>query len=328
MKKIKKAVTLTMAAIMFFYATPALQASTFATLDREQLNIIQDDIETILTDTIKDEDPYKNLPSIKEIKKRYDRALEIYESNLQTLSGSQEEENIEDYKAYIEELKREAKRRIYEDSRYEGFSSEKEKEQVAFYSVLLEEIDNHNIANERDFKQIVVDNGTPLKIIGIVFNISSIVLLRKASSVILRRIGVGLMVGGVAFCMIPMIFETFTQPSVLHFNPNLSENEILRMFLESPFEHLAKMKENSVDDFTYVYGKSPRLAQVLSDAVDIEYYTALNPTLENMKAKLYIQTINYRTSTTETQALHLHKLAQQLKAEAEELRAYQTTIYD
>lgn len=116
-----------------------------------------------------------------------------------------------------------------------------------------------------------------------------------------------------AFLLI--FFSAAYSPSIA---PAFDEKEVFRRFTEKPFEYLADFdKKNKEFEYANVYGKSHRCAQVLNDAVDIEYYVSANPNnFENVKEKLYVGTIDWYEMEPEARAEYLHNFAERLRAEA------------
>ncbi|MCR5504584.1 MAG: hypothetical protein K6E94_03335 [Elusimicrobiaceae bacterium] len=96
----------------------------------------------------------------------------------------------------------------------------------------------------------------------------------------------------------------------------MTSDEAKTKFLENPFQALSLFDRAGASDLEGFYNKSEDCARVLNDAVDIEYYISLNPSVENMKARLYTQTAYWRDLTTEEKTEYIHNLAERLRAEA------------
>ena len=312
MKTTKKIISSLMAVIMFISGSPVLQATEFAGLQSEILTIVKDGVNYQETDEI---------PSVRTLKKRYEKAMEIYEADFQTFSNIDENE-IEIYKGYIDKLKIEAQQRVKtEENKYAGFKSKKEKEEVAFYTVLLEDMRKHNDVYNRDFWQVIRDNSYVTGIAGIM-SIGGLILVRKGSKTLLKRIGFAAVTGSFIMVALEWMSHLFAQPSKPYFIPILSANETLEVFMEKPFYHLANFDKSGVDDFALFYNKSQKCSEVLYDAVDIEYHTAMNPTEKNMMDRIYTQTVDWNNLSTELKVQHLHNLATRLRLEAKKIEYY------
>ncbi len=309
MKILNKTISLTMAVIMMITATPVLQAADFAaSLDKQQFNELKRQISSSVTAEIAKVKPiiYEGIPDVKTIKERYATSRKNYEQNLQEFSKQNIEPDVEEYERYVEFLKEEAKQRIKTDSRYDGFKTQKEKEQVAFYTVLLEEIKKSDEERSLYYSYIVGDICGGL-IIGMI-------LAYMANEMGAGMTGI-LISGAIAGAISMFLMFLFASPSKPVFNPSLFSEELIAAFLVNPFSNLALFNKRASDSEMF-YNKSADCAQLLYDAVDIEYYISLNPSIENMKARLYTQTIDWHDLTTEARADYIHNLAERLRAEA------------
>ncbi len=310
MKIINKTISLIMAAIMFITATPVLQAADLAFIsDDKQLNELKQEIKSSITENFYRISPvFAGIPDLETLKKRYDIAKKNHERNLQSFAKQETKQSKKDYERYIEFLKQEAKRRTETDDRYNGFISEEEKEQVAFYTVLLKEMENSDKERQTYYTNIVGDVSVGL-IVGMI--VGEIAYQSWASTT-------GMIIaGGIAGTITMLLMFLFIAPAKQPvFNPALSHQELKSEFLNNPFSNLALFNRRGVNDFGVFYIKSEDCAQVLYDTVDIEYYTSLNPSVENMKARLYTRTIDWHNLSTEERVDYIHNLAERLRAEA------------
>lgn len=310
MKILNKIISLIMAVIMMITATPVLQAADFtAELDRAELNELKKEINSSVKVKFDEVNPlFEGIPSLETLKQRYDIARKNYEQNLKSFSKQETKQSKEDYERYIEFLKQEAQKRIETDSRYDGFMSEEEQKQVAFYTVLLEEMEKSD--EERDIycTKRAGDIGVGL-FVGILAATIAYESWASTAGVIIAG-GVG---ATVAMLLMFLLISPAKQPV---FNPALFPQELIADFLSNPFLNLALFNQRGVDDFGVFYVKNRDCAQVLYDAVDIEYYTSLNPSVENMRARLYTQAIDWHYLTTEQRVDYIHNLAERLRAEA------------
>ena len=95
-----------------------------------------------------------------------------------------------------------------------------------------------------------------------------------------------------------------------------SNEMIYYKFLDKPFEALVSFDKGGFDDFFAIYNLSADAAQALYDAVSIEYYVSMNPTLQNMRDRLYIQSVDWHGLGALEQAKRLQDLAKRLRSEA------------
>lgn len=309
MKILNKIISLTMAVIMMITATPVLQAADFINLDIQQLNEMKQEIKSSIKAKIDEVTPlFEGIPSVEILKQRYNTARENYEQNLKSFSKQETKQSKEDYERYIEFLKQEAQKRIETDSRYNGFMSEEEQKQVAFYTVLLEEMEKSDEERELYYSYIAGDICGGL-IIGIILGYMAYDIGAGMTGILIT----GAIAGAISMFLMFLFASPSKQPV---FNPALFPQELISDFLNNPFYKLALFNKRGVNDFGVFYIKSRDCAQVLYDAVDIEYYTSLNPSIENMCARLYTQTVDWHYLTTEQRGNYIHNLAERLRAEA------------
>lgn len=315
MKVLKKVISLTMAVIMLVTASPILQAAEFSTsLDRAEIKELMSNLNSSLYETMgKDWEPlYQGIPNVETLKKRYNLAIKNYKENLKEVSNRYDDRET---KKYIEYLKQQAEQRVKDDPRYEGFRSDEEKIQAAFYTVLFEELEKGtSIENEYSAN---LTGSTLLLVGGIMVGVVclAIGLSVVESSWLFTLGGVGAILGAILLFVERPDYSYFSDINVADKN----YRTIVAMqskFLENPFMALAQFGKGRVDDFVVFYNEYKDCAQVLYDAVDIEYYTSMNQTVENMKARIYTQTVDWRNLTVGEQTTYLHNLAERLRAEA------------
>ncbi len=309
MKLFNKIIGVTMAVIILFTSFPMRAADFDINLDTQQLNELKREINSSITKEF-EETPllFEGIPDLETLRQRYITARENYEQNLKIFTKQKTKQSKKDYERYIEFLKEEAQKRIQTDSKYDGFINEKEKEQVAFYSVLLEEIEKSDKERETYYNRMIGDIFTGL-LAGIVVGV-----IAYASDA--NIIGI-LISGGIGATIVMLLMFLFIAPAKQPvFNPSLFPSELIAKFLDNPFLNLAKFNKREVNDFGAFYIKSKDCAQVLYDAVDIEYYISRNPTIENMQAEIYTRSIVWHNLTTEKKAEYIHNLAERLRAEA------------
>ena len=315
---LNKIISLAMSVIMLITASPVLQAADFSTnLNIAELNELREEISASLPEPkgLKTKKIiYDGLPNIEAIKKRYAQARANYEQNLQKFANQETKQDEEDYDRYIEFLKSEARQRVKQDSRYNGFRTEKEAEQVAFYTVLLEENKKSN-EERKHYRDCTMMNISVGSLVGvIVFGLAE--HLAPYSPYVASRSIVGPIISGcISAAVVISIMFLLNSPSKPVFNPSMFSEELISEFLSNPFRNLSLFDKRASDSEMF-YNKSKDCAQILNDAVDIEYYISLNMSVENMQARLYTQTIDWHYLTTEERADYIHNLAEHLRAEA------------
>lgn len=306
---IHKIISLFMSVIMLVTALPVLQAADFATsLNISELNELKQDL-ALLDDKVQF-NVTSSIPSVKEIEARYNTAIANYKNNLETFGKDKTGREIEEYAEYIEFMKKEAKKRATNNSRYDGFKSEEEKEYVAFYDILTKEFQKAKDYTECILKEEKgsMDNKRGCYMMGGV--IVGVVLWAALESVLAE---LACVVGGV--CVIGgLCLAGLVQPSRPYFAPGLLPDQAFALFLEAPFEHLKKFNKGGVNDFELFYTQyGDECAEILNDVVDIEYYTSLYPTIENMQERMYANTAEWRISSTQDRAEHIRNLARNLR---------------
>ncbi len=313
MKILNKIISLTMAVIILFTTTPVLQAAdVVADLDVAQLNELKKEIAASISmsEIIKPKKPlYEGIPDIEVIKKRYQLSVENNQKNLEEFEKN--ETFLKEREDYVNFLKEEAVKRINEDPEYYGNKTKEEMLRDAFYTVLFDQI-QEGINAENTYKDekfgYYAGSAVGSMFIGSMTMFCLLLSGYTGKGVLYASLGVGVAV--------LLAFLLFTNPSVPYFSPNLTPYETKNKFLDSPFQTLISFDKKGVSDFELFYHKSKDCAQILYDAVDIEYYTSKNPNVENMSARLYTQTRYWQNLTTEERADYIHNFAERLRTEA------------
>ena len=100
---------------------------------------------------------------------------------------------------------------------------------------------------------------------------------------------------------------------------NMITNEKVFDFLENPFAKLALFHERKKNDFKKFFHINRTAAQILFDAVYIEWYISNNPTFNNMKYRIYPLTAEWKAmSSAEERKDKLHEIAELLRVETRE----------
>ena len=114
------------------------------------------------------------------------------------------------------------------------------------------------------------------------------------------------------------IIEFFTDSYTPAIAPSATEDEVVDMFMQKPFAYLADWEENNgAVEQALMYRKGPKAAQVLADAVDIEYYTSRHMTAQDLKDKLYVGSKYWYDLSTEDRVAHLSQFAERVRAQAQ-----------
>ena len=324
MKTLNKITSLTMAVIMLITATPVLQASDFAVdLNNAELKKLRKEISVSVSETLsnykgpKSKKPlYEGIPSAAELRERHNLALENYKMNLKI---NAKDADIRDMKKYVEELKEAAKKMVQENpDLYDAFGSEKEKERVAFYTVLYDEMNKAYEVKEHFDKvsSLILTISFSSFVVGAVLGVLGI----KGSKA-LYIIGIPIAIISL-LTMIAAVLIPIPVPKSYFNNINISDNsemiinKMKEQFLEDPFMAVNVFNKGGVDDFALFYIRDESCAQLLYDVVDIEYFVSKNQSLENMHDHLYTQTVEWHYLDLGYKANYLHNLANRLRAEA------------
>ena len=311
MKLLKKAVSLMMAAIMFFATSPVLQASDFATnLNMAELEEFKKEIAASFPKTEVFESSEYNIPDLETIQKRYQKAVEYNQRMLD--EADKEGTSTGDQEHFLYLLMDEAYKRIKENPEYYGNKSEEEMMVDAFRDVMYDEMHN-SLLMGKNYKDKQIKYYTGTAIITIIIFVGTLVFpqaLGATSSIALLFTAIG--VAGISLLSMLLLLD----PAKPYFSADLSPEEAKNQFLKNPTKALSSFNKTGVDDFKIFYDKSKDCAKVLNDAVDVAYYTSLNPTTENMLAYLYTQTRYWRDLAPEIQETYLHNTAERLRAEA------------
>lgn len=310
MKTIKRVISLVMAVIMLITGTPVLQASDLA-FDRAQMKELQKEIsQDVKVGIYVDELPVKLMNRYKQAKKNSELMLKKL-NKIQLTEEQQKaaEEFINQLKEKAEEL---AKTEEYE------IVPKPERQAAAFNSILFDSIlfdgDEYHGLGYCGANMIVIGALTG----GLGLIISEIALNIDILPLWLGDVGIYAVQGGTVLVFIGLgllIISLFSGAYRTVMDFGLDAKETAEVFSKKPFVFLSKF-ENEVE-YRNLYNKCPELLQ---DAVDIEYYTSLNVTPQNMKEKLYIGSLEWYKASTEERAAYLHEFAERLRDEAKSFR--------
>ena len=290
MKQIKKLISLIMAVIILFAATPALQAGDFA-LDRAQMAELQEEIlQNVKTDINPIKDPAQALMD------RYEQA----------------------------KIKTEAEIRRRNQQAWEEFKKMDIKNQVVLSSMLF-----LMIGYEIKYKEIPsIVWGKPVCALGLSATGSSSVMDITAAMIegllasggklpsgILGLFAINNIAWTVRNLSVIGLLATATMELTISYtpiiSPSLDKDETSEIFSKKPFAYLAQFE--NVFEYSNLYHKCPELLQ---DSVDIEYYVSCNPTFENMSDKMYVETPEWGKLSLQERKGYLHNLAERLRLES------------
>ena len=294
-----------MAVIMLITGTPALQASDLA-FDRAQMKELQKEIsQDVKVGIYVDELPVK-------LMNRYQQAKNNVEAMAKELNKIQlTEEQQKEITDSINQLNEEAEE-LAKTEEYVKFVPKSERKAAAFNSILFLNFLDYLRPYENEAKIFFMGAATSLLGLVIYFiDYSSIVEIPYWLGIagdVVTVAGLAIIIG----TLIVLLFSGAYRP-VMDFG--LDAKETAEVFSKKPFVFLSKF-ENEVE-YRNLYGKCPEL---LKDAVDIEYYTSLNITPQNMKEKLYIGSLEWYKASTEERAAYLHEFAERLRDEAKSFR--------
>ncbi len=313
MKILNKIISLTMAVIMLITATPVLQAAEFSTtLDMAELNELREEISSSMPEPreLKTTKNYEGIPSIKKLKQRYAEAEENYKQAIKDFTKNTNEQELENYKLYIEKLKSEAKLKAKTNKEYNGFSSEEERYEANFYTLLLGDMERARQTEDFFFNDRLQRAAcvTVCGLLGVALGFVSEFVVSSVSFTWLTIGGglIGLVLGA-------LLIPPAEMPMI---DPNLSADLMKYEFLKNPFRYAALFNKHGYDDFTTFYSQSEGCAQILYDVIDIEYYISRNPNMDNVICSIYTRSNKWKDLDTEKRVVYLHNLAERLRAEA------------
>ena len=319
MKTLNKIVSLVMVVIMLITAIPVLQAADFtAEIDKAELNSLRKEIQYSFQNQFnfkKDGAIYEGIPSVKTLQKRYEEALDNYYKNFQEFSNSDTKPGVQEAQQYIEYKKREAKILAKEDKRFQGFASEEEKEEIAFYTLLFRDMKEADEAKElrKKWKEFYLDNVAMGFVNGIWAGFVAWAIKEGVKNIPPKRMIPWMLGGAGVGTILALVLSTDKRFPV--FSSELAPEAVKYQFLDNPFRKLSLFNTGGVDDFAVFYFKGKDFAQILYDAVDIEWYISQNPNMGNMIYRGYPRTLEWQNLTTEQKAAYLHEYAERLRAE-------------
>ena len=295
MKALKKIISLTMAAVMVITAMPVVQAAELANnVNTEELSGLMEDVTSTVAEAQNEgviKPVYENIPDLETLRARYNIKIEKQKG----------------VRKYVKTIKKKAENLIATDSRFEGLHKHTQN-RLAFFTVLRDDLieavesENAGKATTNTMKS----------------------LNHNLYHNIVRAVYISMVLDAFAYSFILLLFY-FDFPDISYFNLTLNDpnpvNTISWQFASDPYYALHHFGEYDVDDFGTMYYAGEKTAQLLWDAIDIRYYTYQNPTEENLKEFLNIQSIDWYDLSTDEQIENLHNWAVHLRAEARILAA-------
>ncbi len=295
MKEIKKLVSLALA-VMMLNVTP-IQAADLVNLDMAELNDLRKEIKTSITinnNSNKDGEIFDGIPSVKELKKRYNESVKTYKKL------------EKEYKKLVKKSKKEEVNEEWDD--------------VAFYTVLYEDIERANIEKINRSKHIshdAVKGGLYGSLAGGVISVD--LRLMGANRILCRYIWLFYTYLGLTLGFI--ISPSRAPAPIFNYSldPKIAQNT-KNEFLNDPFGNLALFGTGGANDFGSFYIMGKDFAQILYDTVDIQYYVSRNPSLENIGSIIYTRTKYWDDMNNEERIVYLHGAAEILREQASEYK--------
>ena len=331
MKIFNKILSLLMSGILLFTSSNALYASDLVLNEREKADFVAN-IEGVAEQAVKDtENPYgEEVPSLKEIQRKsleavrkvkkaskeiknmiQEHADKYYSEKDVAVEGSELYERVQEYMAQHEED-------------LSGYT-DKEKKQIALYTVFYDEIDKlpTNLLDDCDGKNCYI------------LNIAIGILILPTITGFLVGIGSfgtepsGFLVGLGGLALILFLGYLFTNDTKSYFTPairncegkkfgercDIIPEQVKKEFLADPFGAIEHFVEET-DESSVVYNLDLEGATMLNDAVDIIYNMPFfyeeydrKVKVKDIKKMLYTKTMYWRQMSQKEQASYLHRLA-------------------
>ena len=229
----------------------------------------------------------------------------------------------------IKQVEQEAEETIKKDSRYKKIKDKKERKKVALYTNIFMKDDRiTEIGKIFAGVSAVLVFLCALQIFNLFVGCETsllTILFEKLFNLSIDFQELEIM-GGVVGLIMFIILVLCTNSYVPKIAFGFDDEKVFQMFTEKPFDYLADF--NNIAEYINIYKRNHKAAQVLNDAVDIEYYLSLNPnpSLEDAKEKLYTQTIDWYDLTADQKAEYLHTFAERLRTEAKAKTLEQTKL--
>ena len=297
MKLMKKLISLTMAVIMLFTATPVLQASDLADLDMTELNELRQEILPSIntSDNFKtDIEVGEEMPTLKELQDRYKEAIKRY-NKLDTRKA----------RKAVKKKKQEALEIAKQMKEFDQFETDEEKAEVAFYTFLFDstlKAEKEMVSNRYDTFSLFLGFGA------VGFEIGAFVF----GDIVFGLAPTDCFIAGAGFTIIGVLLALIFVPtllgngSVVYRDWNLMKYD----FLDEPFYSAGDLYNQ--DGFARLY-LDEKAKPVLRDIVNIEYYVSRNPSAENMMIRIFPHTVYWTQMNSDQQEEYLHKAAKFLK---------------
>lgn len=328
MKTIKKAISLLMAVIMLFTGTSVLSAADLV-LDTTQITKLQEEISLAIDKSNSFQTPkdiYAEIPDWKELEALYNEANKNYKELKEKIKSEETEIFHKEIKEKIRELAK-------NDTNFEDFKDQEGFEKIVFYSYLFEDIAN---AEKKGVSSKILGVAIPLvtldmfylekQLIGSLHSKILQLWLEDGESIAsgeaLYSFGLSNAIKCTTLLFLLLLPSNGFNPSlptseIQSFDTPIVTNEKVFAFLEDPFSALAVFHERNKNDFEKFFNIDITAAQILFDAVYIEWYISHNPTLSNMKYRIYPHTLEWKTMfSAEERKDKLHEIAELLRAQS------------
>ena len=333
MKKIKRIISSVIAVIMLFTAAPVLEAEGVFDLNMESLGELQKELNPSIKNQagVPIQKSYKGIPDCSELEKLYSKANEnykkLYDEVIKKYKGLEElekNEPIREIKDLIKEIKQRVLKDAQNDVNFEDFKNQEDFDDIALYSYLFYDIKNIEQKEKTNNKII---GAVGMKVVNEMIQTISedvFVLSQDMGGVIgAKKLQTMSVRAASGFVLIPYFLLIPSNSPSIHtyeietpYEPLIINKKIFD-FLENPFAKLALFHESEKDDFEKFFNINRTAAQILFDAVYIEWYISHNPTLSNMKYRIYPHTLEWKTmSSAEERKDKLHEIAEYFRAQS------------
>ena len=230
---------------------------------------------------------------------RYKKALKNYKKLKPT---KKEEKDIKAQKQKALELAKEY-------DLFTDYEDDKERAEVAFHTFLFDsmnetEVEIQKNKNDRLGLATIIGLGVTMEA-----GLTAIMFLipkgKGIASILGFTVGSGIVAGVIAFLLIPQRLGDSILPN---------DDFIPFRLLEAPFEYVGKLYAHNNFETFYMRGENSR--KMLRDIVDIEYYIARNPSVENMKYRILPYTDYWKRMYYKDRERYLSEFAQILREQA------------
>ncbi len=221
----------------------------------------------------------------------------------------------------IKQIEKEVEETIRKDDRYKKIKDKNERKRVALYTNIFHEEDGCSLTTIGKIYAAItlflLAGGLLEILLEMDYDETLLTMLLKKLfgwDLLPEELGLPFIIVGVVMAVILIIFTNSYVPEIAF---AFDDQKVFQMFTEKPFDYLAEFK--NIAEYMNIYDRNHEAAQVLNDAVYIEYYLSLNPnpSWKDVKGKIYTQTIDWYDLTAAEKAEYLHNFAERLRTESQ-----------